>query len=195
MKSYLKFFYKNISIVSEEINIGKIELIINDLIRLRKRNGRLIMIGVGGSAANCSHAVNDFRKICNIQAINPLDNVSEFSARINDDGWESFFVKWMKTSKINKNDQIFILSVGGGNRKRKISMNIVRAIEFAKKNQIKINGIVGKNDGEAYKKGQNIILIPIKNNDLITPLSESFQSIILHSIIFSPKLKINKSKW
>ena len=180
---------------ADDINKEKLIDIVNELVKLRKRNGRLILLGIGGSLANCSHAVNDFRKLCNIRAITPADNISEFSARVNDDGWNSYFVNWMKVSDINKNDVIFVLSVGGGNKQKKISMNIVEAIKFAKSKKILIMGIVGKKDGETFKKGDHIILVNSANKKLITPIVESYQSIILHSIVFHPKLQVNKSKW
>ena len=195
MSAFLQEYYSNIIACAKNISQTQINTIVQKLIKLRKRKGRLILIGIGGSLANCSHAVNDFRKLCNIKAITPTDNISEFSARINDDGWDSFFVNWMKVSEINKNDIIFILSVGGGNKKKKISMNIVEAIKYAKIKKIEVMGIVGKKDGETYKKGNNVIYVDSINKNLITPIVESYQSIILHSIVFHPKLKKNSSKW
>ncbi len=195
MTSFLKEYYSKIIECAEEINYEQLNTIVKRLVNLRNRKGRLILLGIGGSLANCSHAVNDFRKLCNIKAISPTDNISEFSARINDDGWDSFFVNWMKVSDINKNDLIFILSVGGGNKKKNVSMNIVEAIKYAKLKKIEILGIVGKKDGETYQKGNNVIFVDSKNTNLTTPIVESYQSIILHSIVFHPQLKKNKSKW
>ena len=173
MSAFLQEYYSNIIECAKNINQTQINTIVQKLIKLRKRKGRLILIGIGGSLANCSHAVNDFRKLCNIKAITPTDNISEFSARINDDGWDSFFVNWMKVSEINKNDIIFILSVGGGNKKKKVSMNIVEAIKYAKIKKIEVLGIVGKKDGETYKKGKDVIYVDSKNKNLITPIVES----------------------
>jgi len=150
---------------------------------------------VGGSAGNCSHAVNDFRKLCNIESYAPTDNVSELTARTNDEGWETIFVEWLKVSNFNIRDAIFIFSVGGGNKKKKVSQNLIHAIDFVKKKRGKIFSIVGRSDGYAFKKSDISILIKSKDKNLITPISESFQSIIWHLIVSHPQLKINKTKW
>ena len=181
--------------IIEKLEINKINFLIKEISNLKKRNGRLFFIGVGGSAANCSHAVNDFRKLCGIESYAITDNVSELTARTNDDGFYSVFSSWLKTSKLNKNDAIFILSVGGGNIQKKISVNIVEAIKLAKIRNCKIFGITGKKVGYTQKNADVCLLIPIINEKNITPHSESFQSVLLHLIVSHPKIKSFQTKW
>ena len=173
----------------------KIDKIVNNLKKLRKNNGRLFFVGVGGSAANASHAVNDFRKLCGIQSYSISDNISELTARINDEGWNSSYVEILKINNLNQKDGIFIFSVGGGSIQKKISMNIVNAIKFAMKKKVNIYGIVGPNGGYAYKSSNLVLKINIEQKGLITPISESFQSIIWHLIVSHPSLQIKKTKW
>ena len=150
---------------------------------------------MGGSAGNASHAVNDFRKICNIQCYSPTDNVSEITARTNDDGFETIFSEYLKCSNLNKKDAIFIFSVGGGNQKRKVSVNLINAIKFAKIKKSKVFSIVGKNNGYAYKTSDVSILIPNTNPKLVTPVSEAMQSVIWHYLVSNKTLQLNKTKW
>lgn len=178
-----------------EIDLKEVEKLITDLINIKKKKGRLFFIGVGGSAANSSHAVNDFRKLCNIECYSLTDNVSELTARINDEGWNTSFSNWLKISNLNKNDAIFILSVGGGSIKKNISMNIVEAIKYSKRLKAKIFGIVGPNGGFTKLKGDTVIKLKIKNKKIITPIAESLQSIVWHLIVSHPKIKKNKTKW
>ena len=189
-----QFFDQTIKI-SELINKKDIENLVSALIDLKKNNGRLFFLGVGGSAANSSHAVNDFRKICNIECYCPTDNVSELSARINDEGWDSSFVEWLKVSKFNFKDAIFILSVGGGNIDKNVSMNLVKSIDFAKEIGGKIFGVVGRDGGHTKKNGNNVIVIPEVDKNMVTPHSEAFQSIVWHCLVSHPLLKKNKTKW
>ena len=140
---------------------------VKTLVLIRKNKGRLFFLGVGGSAANSSHAVNDFRKLCNIESYAPTDNVSELTARINDEGWKFSFLDWLKVSKLNKNDALFILSVGGGSKKRNVSTNLISAIDYAKKNKVRILGIIGRAEGYAKKLGDNVIVIPKVDNKMI----------------------------
>ena len=144
---------------------------------------------MGGSAANCSHAVNDFRKLCGIDTLTPLDNVAELTANINDEGWENSILNYLKISKMNKNDILFILSVGG-NFKKNVSVNLIKSIQFANKNKTKVVGICGKESGYLQKKNDVVLIVPNINNSLVTPYSESFQSIILHSLVSDPRLQI-----
>ena len=181
--------------VSESIDVHKINNTIEILVGIRKKLGRVFVLGMGGSAANSSHFVNDLRKICNIEAYAPSDNVSEFSASCNDEGVGSYFPRWLATSKLNKNDAIFVMSVGGGSKEKKISMDIVNAIELAQIKNTQILGIVGRDGGETFRNSQNTILIPSVIENLETPLVESFQVLIFHAIVFHPKLKQNLSKW
>ena len=173
----------------------KINLVILELKKLRKRSGRLFIIGIGGSAANASHAVNDFRKLCMINAISPVDNISEITARTNDDGFENIFFDSLKVSNINKQDLLLIFSVGGGNLKKNISVNIINAIKLAKKKKLKIISIIGKKDGYAFENSDICLLINIKDKKFITPISESMQSIIWHYFVSHPLLQIKKTKW
>ena len=188
-------FMREVSEIAGILDYELIEKMSEELSNLRKRDGRLFLLGVGGSAANASHAVNDFRKLCGIETYSPTDNVSELTARINDEGWESSFVNWLKVSKINKKDSIFIFSVGGGNKKKNISTNLIKAIDYSKRKKIKVFGVIGKNDGYAKKKGDNVIVIPEIDKKMVTPFSEAFQAVIWHCLISHPFLQENNTKW
>ncbi len=189
------FFLKNIKYSIENLDKKKIEKIVNILLKLRNKNGRLFIIGVGGSAGNASHAVNDFRKLCNIDTYTPVDNISEITAKTNDEGFDTIFDSYLKLCKINSNDVLMVFSVGGGNLKKKVSVNLVNAIKFAKKRKSKIISIVGKKNGYAYKNSNISILIEVKNSTLVTPISETFQVLIWHLLVSHPKLQKNKTKW
>ncbi len=193
--SFIDDYFRKISLISNKMISKEIDDLINQLVLLKKRKGRLFFLGVGGSAGNSSHAVNDFRKLCNIESYSPTDNVSELTARINDEGWESSFVNWLKVSKINKKDSIFIFSVGGGNKKKNISTNLIKAIDYSKKKKIKVFGVIGKNDGYAKKKGDNVIVIPEIDKKMVTPFSEAFQAVIWHCLISHPLLQENNTTW
>lgn len=195
MEKYIINYFEEVKEVVSKLDKKSIEEIINDLKYIKNSNGRLFILGVGGSAANASHTVNDFRKICGIETYAPTDNVSELTARVNDEGWETVFEKWLFTSRLNENDGILILSVGGGNSEKNISVNIVKAIEFAKSRKSKIMGIVGKDGGYTAKNATSCVLIPVVNESSITPHSESFQSVVLHCIATHPDLKVNDMKW
>jgi len=191
IKSYLKTSKK----ILDNLDIDELNKIIKLIHSVKKRKSRIFFIGVGGSAANCSHAVNDFRKLLNIECYTPVDNVSELTARINDDGWESVFLNWLKISKLNSSDMIFVLSVGGGNQRKKVSTNISKALFYGKKKGSKIVAILGRNDGDAFRLSNNKLVIPIIDKNLITPMSESFQSLVWHLIVSHPLLVPNKTKW
>jgi D-sedoheptulose 7-phosphate isomerase len=191
IKSYLKTSKK----ILDNLDIGELNKIIKLIHSVKKRKSRIFFIGVGGSAANCSHAVNDFRKLLNIECYTPVDNVSELTARINDDGWESVFLNWLKISKLNSSDMIFVLSVGGGNQRKKVSTNISKALFYGKKKGSKIVAILGRNDGDAFRLSNNKLVIPTIDKNLITPMSESFQSLLWHLIVSHPLLVPNKTKW
>ena len=179
----------------KKIDMKKINKVINYLISVKKKRGRIFFLGVGGSAGNCSHAVNDFRKICEIESYTPTDNVSELTARINDDGWNSSFKNWLEISQLNSKDVLFIFSVGGGNLKKKVSINLIKAIEYAKIKKSKVLGIVGRDGGYTAKKGDAVVVIPTVDKKLITPYAESFQSVIWHCLVTHPKLQSKKMKW
>jgi len=181
--------------IIKKINTEAIEKVADLLAEVKKDGGRIFFLGVGGSAGNCSHAVNDFRKIVEIEAYAPTDNVSELTARTNDEGWPSIFEPWLKLSKLNTKDMIFILSVGGGNLEKNISPNLVNALKFAKKMGAKITGIVGKDGGYTAEVSNTVIIIPTVNPETITPHTEAFQAVIWHLLVSHPKLKKNQTKW
>jgi D-sedoheptulose 7-phosphate isomerase len=188
--------YKNEFIEAfNKINLFKLEKIIRKLCRVRKVGGRVFCIGVGGSAANASHLVNDFRKLCNIESYSPSDNISELTARINDESWNESYSNWLKVSKLKKKDALFILSVGGGNIKKKVSINIVESLKLAKRRGSSILGFVGKDGGFAKKSSDDVLVITIKNKKYITPMVESFQAVLWHILVSDQRLKINKTKW
>jgi D-sedoheptulose 7-phosphate isomerase len=184
-----------ISIISKT-NKNNLNKLIDRIAKTKSQKGRIFFLGVGGSAANCSHAVNDFRKIANIECYAPSDNVSELTANANDEGWDSIFVKWLEVSNLNKKDLLFIFSVGGGNKKFNVSVNLIKAIDLAIKKKCHVASIVGKKDGYAAKKSNYLILLPeVKEKKFITPFTESFQPIIWHLIVTHPKIQKNKTKW
>ena len=193
--SHTEYYFNQVSQIAKQIDYEVIENIASALKDLREKQGRLFVLGVGGSAGNASHAVNDFRKLCDIEAYAPTDNVSELTARTNDEGWETVFKGWLLTSKLSANDALFILSVGGGNSEKKVSVNLVNAIDLAISKKSKILGIVGKPDGYAVKKATNIVIVPILDSNLITPHSEAFQAVIWHSLVSNPKLQTKETKW
>ncbi|MDO8482538.1 MAG: SIS domain-containing protein [bacterium] len=188
-KNYIDTYLTIAGKVMSDIDTVEIEAVISLLVALKKRGGRLFLIGVGGSAANCSHAVNDFRKICHIEAYAPTDNVAELTARTNDDGWDTVFIKWLEVSHLSPQDMIFVLSVGGGIFEKNISPNIIKALEYAQKVKTPIAGIVSRDGGYTRKVATASILIPILEADFITPLAESFQAVIWHAIVTHPKLR------
>lgn len=194
MEFIKQFLSESIQIISK-INVAQIEKTLNLLVTTRTNRGRLFILGVGGSAANASHAVNDFRKIVGIEAYAPTDNISELTARTNDEGWESVFSKWLEVSHLNSNDIVMILSVGGGNVEKNISLNLVRALQHAKKIGAKIVGIVGRDGGYTATVADACILIPTINSHNITPHTESFQAVLWHLLVSHPKLKRIETKW
>jgi D-sedoheptulose 7-phosphate isomerase len=181
--------------ISKKISSENIELMVDLLAKVKSNNGRLFVLGVGGSAANASHAVNDFRKLAGIETYAPTDNVAELTARTNDEGWESVFSGWLKVSNFNKNDCLFILSVGGGNKELNVSANLISAIDLAKVVGGKLTGIVGRDGGYTAKNADACIVIPTVNPDAVTPHSESFQAVIWHLLVSHPRLKKNPTKW
>jgi D-sedoheptulose 7-phosphate isomerase len=195
MDKFIKDFLSESSKISSTLDEKKITLFIKVIANCKKNKGRIFFLGVGGSAGNASHAVNDFRKITGIESYAPTDNISELTARTNDEGWEEIFSKWLITSRLNNKDIVFIFSVGGGNKKKNISVNLIKAIDLAKKRKSKILSIVGKADGYAAKKSDLAIIIPVKNKKLLTPFSEAYQSIIWHLLVSHPKLKETETMW
>jgi len=194
-ENYSIEYLKGIRKICEKIKLKDIEDSIDILINVRKKRGRLFILGVGGSAGSATHAVNDFRKIANIECYTPIDNVSELTARINDEGWNTVFKEWLKTCNLNNKDCILILSVGGGDKEKNISVNIIEAINYAKEVGSKVIGIVGRNGGYTAKNADKCILIPVINDEMITPFTESFHSVLCHLLVSHPRLKINQTKW
>ncbi len=192
---FIDTYFKGISKISETIDEKSILKLVKEIKKLKDRKGRIFFLGVGGSAGNSSHAVNDFRKLCNIESYTPLDNVSELTARINDDGWETSLSNWLKISKLSNKDAIFVFSVGGGNLKKKVSVNLINASLYAKKRKSKIFGIVGRDDGFIAKNADNVVVIPKINPTLITPYSEAYQAVVWHALVSHPLLQSNKTKW
>lgn len=174
---------------------SQIEKCVDLLLRTRNSEGRLFILGVGGSAANASHAVNDFRKIVGIEAYAPTDNVSELTARTNDEGWATIFAKWLEVSRIKANDLILVLSVGGGNLEKNVSPNLVSALQYAKDVGAKIIGIVGRDGGFTAKVADACVIIPTPNPENTTPHAEAFQAVVWHLLVSHPKLKIAQTKW
>ena len=192
---FTKLYLKEFSQTLLKFNIKEIESIVYSLVKIRKNKGRIFFLGVGGSSSNASHAVNDFRKICNIECYTPTDNVSELTARINDEGFENSFQPYLKVSNLSKKDAIFIFSVGGGNLKKKISVNLIKAIDYASKKKSIILGIVGKSDGYTKKIAKHCFVLPNVKKNLLTPFAETSQAVIWHLIVSHPLLKLNKTKW
>jgi len=181
--------------IAERMDYDMIERIAEGLADLRARNGRLFLLGVGGSAANCSHAVNDFRKLCGIEAYTPVDNVSELTARTNDEGWETVFAAWLKVSRANNQDAIFVFSVGGGDAEKNISVNLVRALDEAKRRGLKIYGVVGRQGGYTKQAGDAVVVVPTVNAAHVTPHTEAFHAVVWHCLVSHPKLQITGTKW
>ena len=176
-------------------DVDAIERTAGLLAELRERGGRLFLLGVGGSAANCSHAVNDFRKICGIEAYAPTDNVSELTARTNDEGWPSVFVEWLKVSRLRADDAVLVFSVGGGDAERNVSPNLVSALQHAKSVGAKIAGVVGRDGGYTARVADACVIVPTVNAQSVTPHTEAFQAVILHLLVSHPKLKVVQTKW
>lgn len=181
--------------ILSKLDHAAINRVVAKLSELRNQHGRIFFLGVGGSAANASHAVNDFRKICGFEAYAPTDNVSEFSARANDDGWESVFANWLRGSRLNARDMIFILSVGGGNLEKNVSPNLVRAIQYAREVHATVVGIVGRDGGYTAQAADACVIVPTVNAANVTPHSEAFQAIIWHLLVSHPALKQSLTKW
>ncbi len=192
---YIQSYISEAKEILEKIDTNAIEQTVDLLVNLREGNGRLFILGVGGGAGHASHAVNDFRKICGIESYAPTDNVSELTARINDDGWETSFANWLRGSRLSSNDMVFVFSVGGGNLEKNISANLVRALQEAQRVGAKICGVVGRDGGFTAESADVCVLIPVVNQSTITPHTEAFQAVVWHLLISHPKLKFSEMKW
>ena len=193
--THIQTYISDAAAILNKIDQVQIEKIIKILLAVRERSGRLFFLGVGGSAANCSHAVNDFRKINGFEAYTPSDNVAELTARTNDEGWHTVFSEWLKGSRLNGNDCVFVLSVGGGSKEKNISANLVDALEYAKEARVRIVGIVGRDGGFTAKVADACVIVPVVNPATVTPHSEAFQAVIWHLIVSDPRLMQIKNKW
>ena len=193
--SFTKQFLAEVQQVTAQLNEAAIEKAADELAAIRGRGGRLFILGVGGSAGNAGHAVNDFRKICGFEAYAPTDNVSELTARTNDDGWATVFSEWLKGSRINAKDGLLIFSVGGGNLEKNVSPNLVSAIQLAKKVGASVVGIVGRDGGFTAKEATACVIVPTVNPTHVTPHSEAFQGVVWHLLVSHPKLKVAQTKW
>ncbi len=193
--SFAQQFLQEVQQVTQGLDPAAIERVVDALAAVRERGGRLFILGVGGSAANASHAVNDFRKICGFECYAPTDNVSELTARTNDEGWATIFAEWLKGSRIHAKDGLLIFSVGGGNLEKNVSPNLVSAIQVAKQVGATITGIVGRDGGYTAREANACVIVPTVNPDHVTPHSEAFQAVVWHLFVSHPKLKVGKTKW
>ncbi len=188
-------YFAQVGEIARRLDQDAVEAMAERLAMLRERGGRLFLLGVGGSAANCSHAVNDFRKLCGIEAYAPTDNVSELTARTNDEGWETVFAGWLETSRISAKDAVLVFSVGGGNAERGVSVNLVRALERARAAGAAILGVVGRDGGFTRAVGSDVVVIPTVDPALVTPHTEAFQAVVWHCLVSHPKLQRQATKW
>ena len=188
-------YFDQVRQIAAQIDLGAVASLAAELVALRERGGRLFLLGVGGSAANCSHAVNDFRKIVGIEAYSPCDNVSELTARTNDEGWESVFDSWLRTSRADADDAVFVMSVGGGDLVRNVSPNLVRALEEARRRRVRILGVVGRDGGYTKQVGDVVVVVPTVDPALITPHAEAFQAVIWHCLVSDPALASRSATW
>jgi len=193
--SHATVFLDEVTQIARGLPADQMESLCDELVSLRAREGRLFFLGVGGSAGNCGHAVNDFRKLCGIETYAPTDNVSELTARANDEGWHTIFSEWLKVSRANSKDALFVLSVGGGNLEKNVSPNLVEAIKEAKTRGMKVFGIVGRDGGYTKLAGDVVIVVPTVSEARVTPHAEAFQAVIWHYLVSHPKLQKNTTKW
>lgn len=195
MTTHSQRYFEQASKVALAIDHEAAERIALGLAELRQRDGRLFIIGVGGSAANCSHAVNDFRKLAGIESYTPCDNLAELTARTNDEGWETVFSEWLKTSRANEKDALLVFSVGGGNEEKNVSVNIVRALDEAKRRGVTIYGVVGRDGGYTKKMADEVVVVPTVDPEMVTPHTEAFQAVVWHGIVCHPQLMKQANKW
>lgn len=193
--NHIESYFSQVSKIAAQIPIQQVQALADRLIALRESNGRLFILGVGGSAANCSHAVNDFRKLCGIECYAPTDNVSELTARINDEGWDGAFAAWLEGSRLSAKDALLIFSVGGGNSEKQVSVNLIRAIEYAKLRRSTILGIVGRDGGFTKRMGDAVVVVPTVDDRLVTPHAEAFQAVVWHCLVSHPELQTCSTKW
>ena len=192
---HIEEYFQQVKTIVDQIDKQQIAALVQALVELRKGGGRLFLLGVGGSAGNASHAVNDFRKLCALEAYAPTDNVSELSARINDEGWDGALAAWLKVSRLSSKDALLIFSVGGGNLAKKVSVNLIQAIDLARERQAKVFGVVGRDGGHTKMAGDVVVVIPPVNVKNVTPHSEAFQAVVWHCLVSHPDLQTAPTKW
>lgn len=195
MSSFTETFLAETARIVSTIDRQSIEDVATGLAAVRAGGGRLFILGVGGSAGHASHAVNDFRKICGFEAYAPTDNVSELTARTNDEGWETTFVEWLKTSRLSAGDALLVFSVGGGNKEKNVSVNLVRAIDLAKERGAKVFGIVGRDGGHTKRTADACVLVPVVHDARVTPHTEGFAAVVWHLLVSHPALQVAATKW
>ena len=188
-------YFQQVKTIVDQIDKQQIAALVQALVELRKGGGRLFLLGVGGSAGNASHAVNDFRKLCALEAYAPTDNVSELSARINDEGWDGALAAWLKVSRLSSKDALLIFSVGGGNLAKKVSVNLIQAIDLARERRAKVFGVVGRDGGHTKLAGDVVVVIPPVDVKNVTPHSEAFQAVVWHCLVSHPDLQMAPTKW
>lgn len=193
--SHVATYFSQVQQIARTLDHAAIDAMADGLADLRSTQGRLFFLGAGGSAGNCGHAVNDFRKLCGIESYAPTDNVSELTARTNDEGWDTVFAAWLQTSRLSERDGVFVFSVGGGDLERNVSPNIVRALELAKERGARIFGVVGRDGGYTRKVGDHVIVIPTVDPGLVTPHTEAFHAVVWHCLVSHPRLQQNATKW
>jgi len=194
-QQFVVSYFEQVGNICLEIDHAKIDAMADGLRELRERGGRLFILGVGGSAGNAAHAVNDFRKLCDIESYAPTDNVSELTARTNDEGWETVFAAWLKTSRLSDNDAILVFSVGGGNAEHNVSMNLVAALKVAEERGVDIYGVVGRDGGYTAQVATIAVVVPTQDAGLVTPHTEAFQAVVWHCLVSHPVLQTNRTKW
>jgi D-sedoheptulose 7-phosphate isomerase len=194
-QAHIARYFDQVRDIASQLDLSAVERLVAELVALRERGGRLFFLGVGGSAANCGHAVNDFRKLAGIEAYTPTDNVSELTARTNDEGWDTVFAAWLATSRAGADDAVFVMSVGGGDLERNISPNLVRGLDEARRRKTRILGIVGRDGGYTKRVGDVVVVVPTVDPGLVTSHAEAFQGVIWHCLVSHPSLAIQATKW
>jgi D-sedoheptulose 7-phosphate isomerase len=192
---YAKRYFKEVKAIADSVDLALIEKMVQIILDVKNKKGRLFFIGVGGSAANCTHAVNDFRKIGGIECYTPNDNVAEITARTNDEGWDTVYAPWLECSQLSDKDAIFVFSVGGGSKEKNISVNLIYALDYAKKVGAKILGVIGRDGGYTNEVAEACLIIPTQSSDTITPHAEAWQAVIWHMLVTDPRIMSMSNKW
>ena len=192
---YANRYFEEVQAIAQQIDLDKVERMVQIILQVKKNEGRIFFIGVGGSAANCTHAVNDFRKIGGIECYTPNDNVAELTARTNDEGWDTVYAPWLECSHLSYKDAVFVFSVGGGSKEKNVSVNLIHALNHAKKVSAKIIGVTGRDGGHTGKVADACVVIPTQSPDTITPHAEAWQAVIWHMLVTDPRIMAMSNKW